>query len=162
MFTQKVSEYIGNALTGETRQNAADFFEYLIRSEIKLDRGKGYWEDKLYWMAKYKGEYVCFVLINDGTDKTEPIGWVIWLDGGGENWSDNSALDERTKEIAWEHVDICGNCGGCAHPGGSYKTIFGKGFDNVCVTAMRFDNPDAETIECVKKLVELRKYLKCP
>jgi hypothetical protein len=157
MITQKASEYIGNALTGDARQNAANFFAYLIESEIQLERGEGYWENKLYWMAKYKGEFICFVLINDGTDKTEPIGWVIWLDGGEENWSDNFALDERAKEIAWKHVDICGHCGGCAHPGGSRKTILGKEFDNVCITAMRFDNPDAEATECVKQLVNLKQ-----
>ena len=61
------------------------------------------------------------------------------------------------KEIAWKHVDICGNCGGCKNPGGNRKTIFGKEFDNICVTPMRFDNPNAETIECVKKLIDIRR-----
>jgi hypothetical protein len=157
----KIDNYIGDTLTGDARKNAIDFFEYLLESELQFERGKGYWADKLYWMIKYKDEYVCFVLINGCKDNTEPDGWVIWLDGGGSDWLAANSPDERLKEIAWKHVDICGNCGGCKSPGGSRKTIFGKGFDNVCITPMRFDNPDAETVECVKKLVELRKnYIK--
>ena len=35
--------------------------------------------------------------------------------------------------------------------------IFGKEYAHVCRTTFRFDNPDAETAACVKKLVELRK-----
>ena len=65
-------------------------------------------------------------------------------------------MDESIKEIAWKHVDICSNCGGCKNSGGNRKTIFGKEFDNVCVTPMRFENPDAKTVECVKKLIEIR------
>ena len=150
-------KYIGNTLIGDARINAAGFIEYLLKSELQFERGKGYWADKLYWMIKYKGEYVCFVLISGGKDNTELDGWVIWSDDSGSNWFADDSSDERLKEIAWKYVDICGNCGGCKNPGGSRKTIFGKGFDNVCLTAMKFDNPDAETVECVKKLMELRK-----
>lgn len=158
MSNQKIENFIGEVLTRDTQKNASDFFAYLMESEVQFERGKGYWADKLYWMIKYKNEYVCFVLINGGEDKTEPDGWVIWSDDSGSAWfEDSSLLDEHTKEIAWKHIDICGNCGGCKNPGGSHKTIFGKGFDNVCITTMRFDNPDTGTVECVKKLVELRK-----
>ena len=90
---------------------------------MQFKRGKGYWEDKFYWMIKYKDEYVCFILINCGGDKTEPVGWIIWSDDSGSNWFEDIPLDERTKEIAWKHIYICGNCGGCKKPGGSYKTI---------------------------------------
>jgi 7-cyano-7-deazaguanine synthase in queuosine biosynthesis len=53
-------------------------------------------------------------------------------------------------------LDICDNCGGCGNPSGSHKTIFGTEFDNVCITTFRFDNPNAEEIECAKKLIEIR------
>jgi hypothetical protein len=29
--------------------------------------------------------------------------------------------------------------------------------ENVCITALRFNNPDTETVDCVIKLLELRK-----
>jgi len=152
-----IERYVGETLTGNARKNAIDLFEFLLECELQFERGKGYWTDKLYWMIKCKGEYVCFILINSGEDNTETKGWTVWSDDSGSDWLEVNSLDERLKEIAWKHVDICGNCGGCKSPGGSRKNIFGKGFDNVCLTAMKFENPTTETVECVKKLVELRK-----
>ncbi len=49
------------------------------------------------------------------------------------------------------------NCGGCGNPGGSTKRIFGRKFNNVCVTSMRTTNPSAEELEWMKKIVEIRK-----
>lgn len=157
MPEQKIESIIREVLTADAQKNALDFITYLKTNEMLFERGKGYWEDRYYWMIKYRNEYVCFILINGNEDKTEHDGWVIWSDDSGSNWFENFPLGESMKEIAWKNVDICGGCGGCRNPGGSHKTIFGKGFDNVCITAMRFDNPDTETMECVKKLIELRK-----
>ena len=153
MPVHRIDDYIGNALIGDVRKTTIDFFEYLSESQTQFERGKGYWADKLYWMAKYKDEYVCFVLIN-GDENGQ---WIIWSDDSGSDWYADALMDDRMKEIAWKHIDICGNCGGCKNPGGSQKTILGKEFDNVCITAMKFTNPDAETVECLKRLVELRK-----
>jgi len=155
MPERKIENYLGNVLTGDTRKNAAALFVYLLAHELQFERGQGYWADKLYWMIKHNDEYICFILINNAEDNTEPVGLTVWLDDGRSNCFANLSPDERTKEIAWKHIDICGNCGGCGNPGGSRKTIFGNEFDNVCVTPMRFDNPDAETVECVMKLIGL-------
>jgi len=103
-------------------------------------------------MLKYKGEYVCFILFSSD----EGGQWIIWSDDSGSDCYADAPVDEGLKEIAWKHVDICGSCGGCKNPGGSRKVIFGEGFDNVCITPMRFDNPDTEMLECVKKLIEIR------
>ena len=108
-------------------------------------------------MVKYKSEYVCFVLINGNEDETEPESLTIWSDDSGSDWFENFPLDEHIKEIAWKNVDICANCGSCKSQDGTRKTIFGKEFDNVCRTTMRFDNPDSEAVECMKKMVEIRK-----
>jgi hypothetical protein len=157
MPEQQIENYIADVLTGDAKKNALEFATYLRASEMQFERGKGYWEDKLYWLIKYKAEYVCFILINGSEDKTEPEGWIIWSDDSDSNCLANFPLGEHMKEIAWKHVDVCGNCGGCDKPGGSRKTIFGKEFNNVCRTAMRFINPDVEALECAKKMVELRK-----
>lgn len=89
-------------LTPELAADYFDFFEYLLGCDLQFERGKGYWADKLYWMIKYKGEYICFILINDGKDNTEPDGWVIWLDGGGSDWLADNSPDEHLKEILRE------------------------------------------------------------
>jgi hypothetical protein len=72
------------------------------------------------------------------------------------DWFADFSLDEHIKKIAWANVDFCGHCGGICN-GGFHKTIFGIEFDHVSSTTFRFENPNAEAIECAKKLVELRK-----
>jgi hypothetical protein len=127
---------------------------------MQFERGGGYWKDKLYWCVNYKGESVCYILIYStasAEDSKEP--WVVWSDDSGSDWFANSQLDEQSKEFAWGNVDICGNtvvaCGGCM--GRKRKQIFGKEFDTVCGITFRFNNPNAEAVECLMKLAELRK-----
>jgi len=157
MPEQRIENFIVEVLAGEAQQNALAFTSYLRASEMQFERGKGYWENKLYWLIKYKNEYVCFILINGSEDKTEPEGLTIWSDDSNSNCFEDFPLEEQMKEIAWKNVDICGNCGGCDNPGGKCKTIFGKEFNNVCRTTLRFTNPDAEALEFMKKMVEIRK-----
>jgi hypothetical protein len=155
---QRIENYIFDVLIGDTQKNALDFVAYLRANEMLFEKGKGYWEDKLYWMIKYKDEYVCFILVNGyGSvgDKTEPEGWIIWSDDSGSNWFENFHLDDYIKKIAWDNVDFCAKCGSCS--GGTSKTIFGKAFDKICRTTFRFNNPDVQALKCVKKMVELRK-----
>ena len=152
---REIEECICEILTEDAQKNALGFVAYLRANQLVFERGKGYWADKFYWMIKCKDAYVCFVLINNAQDETEAQGWTIWLDGSGTDWFAGAMQDARTKQIAWEHVDICANCGGCNTPGGSRKTIFGREFDAVCITAFKFINPNAEAMECAKKMVAL-------
>ena len=64
-------------------------------------------------------------------------------------------IENELREIAWKHVDTCGNCGSCG--GGRKKNIFGKEFDRVCVYTFRIDNPDERDLLFMKKMVEIRK-----
>lgn len=64
MPEQEIENFIDEVLTGETQKNALEFTAYLRANEMLFVRGRGYWEDKLYWMIKYNDEYVCFILIN--------------------------------------------------------------------------------------------------
>jgi hypothetical protein len=147
---------IRTILNGDSQEIALDFATHLRSLKTKFERGGGYWADKNYYVARYNGEAVCFILINGDEINGEPLGWVIWSDDSPHNSYANAPLHTQTKEIAWQHVDICGNCGGCGNPGGSCKMIFGKEFDKVCITTFRFDNPNAEEVECAKKLAEIR------
>lgn len=154
-----IEQHIHEALAGNAQRLALDFVAYLRNQEMQFERGTGYWEDKRYWHVKYKETYVCFILINGFgavRHKDEPEGWIIWSDDYDSNLFANHPLDERTKEIALDHVDICGNCGGCGSQGKN-KSIFGREFEKVCVTMFRFDNPNVDEVECAKKLVELKK-----
>jgi ribosomal protein S18 acetylase RimI-like enzyme len=153
MFEQRVEAAIFAVLTNDTQKNALDFTNYLRLNDMAFEHGKGYWEDKHYWMIKHEGEYVCFILIGGNEGKSDS--WTIWSDDSGSKWFADFPLDEHTKKTAYTNVDFCGNCGSCN--GGTTKTIFGKTFDNVCLTTFKFDNPDSEAVECMKKLTGIRK-----
>ena len=150
-----IEDYINDKLSGDMGKNALELVTYLRTSGMLFERGKGYWEDKLYWLVTYKDKYVCFILICTEDGKMES--WTVWSDDSGSNCFENARLDEHMKRIAWENVDTCANCGGCGNRGRTCKTIFGKEFDNVCITAMRFDTPDETTVECMKELARIRK-----
>lgn len=157
MSEPRIEHAINETLIGDTQRNALAFVAYLSTNEILSVRlATGYWEDKLYFVCSYRGKSVCYILING----YEEGSWVIWSDDSGSNWFEEFPLDEHTKEIAWRNVDVCtgGNCAGCSNPGrGTRKTIFGKEINHVCGTAMKFINPDAETVECMKRIFEMRK-----
>ena len=151
MSEQGIENFIGDVLAGDMQKNALEFAAYLAASDMLFERGGGYWADKLYWRIKYKDKSVCYVLIKDAS-------WIIWSDDSGVNSFEDFSPDEHMKEIAWKHLDICEKADrcfdGCAR---GRKTIFGKEFDNVCGTAMKFENPNADTVECMKKIMEIRK-----
>lgn len=118
---------------------------------MKFIKGNGYWADKHYWIIKYEGEYLYFILFgSDNADTEESGSWTVWSDDSNSEWYEDFRLDEHTKEIAQANVDICVNCGR------TNKTIFGKTFGNVCRTTFRFDSPDVEMVECAKRLVKIR------
>jgi len=155
MLSRSMEHYIRKLLTGEAQKNALEFAAYLRANGLVFVRGKGYWEDKCYWAVKYRGEYVGFILVNGyGSvgDETEPEGWIFWSDNYISGLFADFPLDDRTKEIAFEHIDF-GTCGG-----GITVKLFGKEFYPVCNgTTFRFNNPNTETLACVKKLVDIRK-----
>jgi ribosomal-protein-alanine N-acetyltransferase len=145
---------IRTILTDEPQALALDFIAHLRSNGVVFERGGGYWADKFYWYVKYRNEFVGFILINgysDVGDTTEPEGWIFWSDNYISDTFAEYKVDERTKEIAYNHVDI-GTCGG-----GIKVNVFGKEFYPVCNgTTFRFNNPNAEEIECAKKLIEIR------
>lgn len=157
MPEQRIEKYIGEVLAGDAQKNALEFVAYLRAGEMLFERGKGYWNSKLYWIITFQNEIVCFILLNGSGVEEVFAPWTIWSDDSGSNWFEDFPLDEHMKEIAWKYVDSCGNCGSCSDQG-MHKTIFGKEFRNVCCTTMRFINPDVEAIECLKKMVEIRKH----
>jgi hypothetical protein len=152
--TQTLESIIRIILPVESQALALDFAAYLRLSGVEFERGGGYWADKFYWYVKYRNEFVGFILINGYSnvdDTSEPEGWVFWSDSFVSDIFSEYKVDEHTKEIAYNHVDI-GTCGG-----GTKVNVFGKEFYPVCNgTTFRFNNPNSEEIECIKKLIELR------
>ena len=154
MCEQIIESVIDEVLIGNAKNNALEFVAYLRENEMQFHRDKnGYWKDKLYWWIKCKEEYFCFILING----YENGHWSIWFEDGGSDCYADFPVAEWIKEITWANVDVFkGDCGG-GQCEGLRKVIFGKIFESLYRTLMFFDNPNTEAVECMKKLVEIRK-----
>ena len=69
----------------------------------------------------------------------------------------NGEFDEKFVKAVHDNVAPCINCGGEC-PKGMDMTIFGKKFSNTCFQfPIQFENPDIDTLEYIKKLIEYWK-----
>ena len=136
-----LERHMKRALTGDALKNALNFAEYLKANEMT--------HTGVHCEVNYRGECACYLLV-------ERKNWTIWTEGAYDRDCGDVPMDECMKEIAWANVSCCVSCGNSCP--GNAKTIFGKEFTNTCNVAMMFRNPDAEALECVKKLVEIRKH----
>ena len=149
MAEKRSEDDFNEYFTGDTLKNALDFAEFLRANEMIYN---GDYE------IHYKGKLVCY--IDTPNDKSQM--WRVWTVGDYNNEYEGFPINERMKEIAWENAVYCGNCDDVDCDPGKTETIFGKEFVNVCRGAdnfaMRFNNPNAEALECAKKMVDMRKY----
>jgi len=150
MSEKRIEDAFNEYFTGDTLKNALDFAEFLRANEMVYN---GDYE------IHYKGKLACYI----DTPNDKSYMWRIWTVGDYSNEYDEFPIDERTKEIAWANVVYCGNCDDVDCDPGKTEIIFGKEFVNVCRgadnLAMRYKNPNAETLECMKKMVDMRKYV---
>ena len=150
-MAKQIENYVEENLTGEARQTALEFIDYLRTNEYEFIKDNGYWKDKIYYLIKFRDECVCFVAIKD-PDEPENL-WTIWSDDS-RAYEDDS-VEEDIKSIAWQYIDYCVNCGSCG--GGKHKIVFGKNFEKVCRCTFRVNNPKANDLSFLKKIVDLRK-----
>jgi len=149
---------ISEALSGDAQRNALALASFFRENDVMCERSSvGYWADKIYFVCNYKNQSVCYISINEHENNT----WYVTGDDSDSDWYANYPLDDNHKEVAWENIDVCGDCGGCGDVNvASRKTIFGKEFDRVCLVTIKFTNPDADTIECMKAVFGARiKYI---
>ncbi|MCL1882404.1 MAG: hypothetical protein FWF81_01445 [Defluviitaleaceae bacterium] len=132
----ELKNLINNSLNGEMLANALDFAVFLDENDMSVKESE----------VSFQNEVVCYMHIDSGEE--EPSPWTIWTEGNYSNEIEGVPIDEHTKEIAWEHINICASCGDC-NPG-QRKVIFGKEFDNVCNADMAFYRPNVEMLECIK------------
>jgi len=139
-FASKASE----VLKGDALNNALAFAKHLDENDMIAIGGSVIGE----------GKTLCYFHLDGSSDYPGP--WTIWTDGECDYSAEHPdvPVSDEEKEIAWANANICASCGGSCSPG-IQKVIFGKAFDNVCSSAMAFNNPDSKTLECVKKLLEM-------
>ena len=152
MSKRTIEDIISDVLKGEAKKNASDLVAYL-----RADGESGEFsiamhdeKDESGWNVSNLG----FIIITGSDDFPGP--WTMWI--GADNIGQHAEIpaDEHIKEFDWEHVSPCGSCGGDCSPGVRTK-IFGKDFENTCQSNLIFVNPDAATVESVKKIIDIRK-----
>ena len=149
----RAKEAILTCLDGEIQSTALHYLSFLSANKMCLERGKGYWSDKQYWLVKYKGEYSCFLQICHPHEKENT--WIVWSDDSGRPWYANPSLEPELKKTALENIVFCANCGGSCSPGKT-QIIFDRTYHHVCRTTFRFTNPNSIAVSCLKELLLLR------
>ena len=144
MATRKIEDMIHAKLSDEVQKNALEFINYLAE-DVSLE------DEDWCWKAKYKGETVFHFRIGGFQDEPN---WLAWS-AIAVDYSDTE-IDEQSQKIAWENICTCGNCGSDCAPG-RRAIIFGKEFENCCTSSLMFINPNGDSLECLKKLIDIRK-----
>jgi len=158
MSKQNIEQIISETLTGDVQWSALELASSLLANGVSCvrDTTTEYWKDKTYFVCNYNGQSVCYVSINE----FEPNTWNIQGDDSGDAWYEDVPLDDTIKEIAWRNVAVCNHydvCGACGSPEvATRKRIFGKEFEHVCPITIKFDNPDASEVECMKAVFGAR------
>jgi len=148
-----IADYIVAELSSDEQKIALDFVGFLKSNGLEFVKDEGYWKDKIYYIIKLNDKCVCFIAIKDPDEPGNH--WTVWSDDMSSISLADYPIKSELKKIAWSHVDGCGNCGSCA--GGKPKIIFGKEFAKVCGCTFRIDNPSAEDLRFMKKMVSIRK-----
>lgn len=65
LMDKSLFDYISENLCGDMKQTALDFANHLQDCRIEFIKDNGYWKEKIYYLCKFKDEYVCFIAIKD-------------------------------------------------------------------------------------------------
>ncbi|MCL2512982.1 MAG: hypothetical protein FWF08_03690 [Oscillospiraceae bacterium] len=146
----KIEEVMKKTLKGETLNNALGFIAFLRESGFKTEDKYG---NNFYYMSEPTCILLCF------ENENYPDGeWGVYNSPICEY--EGIPLDEDLKEFSRENVRICkGECGCRKWPRGGDQTVFGKKFEGVCSSVIMYQNPDAEAIEKIKKIMEHWKLI---
>ena len=141
-----IEEKITQSLSGGARENALDYVGFMRENGISFDSNN---DGEGWAVGGVVGNSLGFMLVNGSADFPGP--WTLWFNSCEFEGEDKT--DETLKQAAWGHASPCGQC----HPGwkdcgGGDRVIFGKEFGRLCHSPLMFTNPDAKTLESVKKL----------
>ena len=149
MFKRKknltIEEGITKRLTGDAQKNALNLVAFMRANDMPIDPNNG---GDGWAVGGKEGDSLGYAIVNGVSEFPGP--WTLWFnscDFAGD-------ADDALKEAAWAHASPCGKCHkGWADCGGGERMIFGKAFESLCHSPLMFSNPDAQTVEHVKKLL---------
>ena len=146
---QAVVDLINSELKNERKENALDYIDFLFMNEISAIHKTG-----STWGFDYLGENLSVI---DISGHRGPGGWVIYWGATEPSIPQNYVIDEHLKEFAFAHIGFCGKCeSNKPNYCGKRWTIYGKEFDDVCHAPLVFNEPVADELVKIKKLIEMR------
>jgi len=158
-----LSSFIDGVLEDDEKQSLLDFLEYCKTNKMPVRHSSG-----CLWGVYFKGKRAALIQITikgnfRGQYIFEDTSWIVstcYLDYGSKE-IEEYAEKENIKEIIWKNTSYCKGClKTCIgnQPPGLCKKIVGKDFNKICLGGVAFKNPDNEAMDCVKKLLEIRKH----
>lgn len=112
MTELNIKDHICRELSSEEQEIALDFVAYLENNGLTFYKDNSdCWKNKIYYWCKYNNDCVCFISIKD-PDEPQNF-WTVWSDDIKSEWFNKYDVDDEIKELAWKHIDHCGNCGSC-------------------------------------------------
>ena len=154
MVEKSIENAINEKLSGESQKNALNLAAFLQANNMTLDAN----EDGVGWaVGGTIGNSVGYMLVNGiANDPSTPGPWTLWFNSC--NFNDDGSVSEELKETARMHASPCGKChAGWETCGGGNRNIFGKEFEKLCHSPLMFNEPTAEVLEDIKKLLLLVK-----
>lgn len=171
-----IEDLLPDFLDGDMKNSALDFVTFMRSNKIKPA-----WTLTNAWKAVCKGRCICYIhLGGGGAASAKNVKWVVTPYLEHINEYEKQILADGLQRFLWDNVMYCVNkpkdslasretihyalkppCNiwGCAP--GKTKTICGMEFTNVCRNGNRqhfwFHDPDAESVEAIKRLLVLEK-----
>jgi len=137
----KIEDDILELFEGELQQAALKFAAYLNANQL-TPKNTGL----RCWKIPYEDCHLCMIQL-------EPDNWKFTFFFGDYDGEYGNGFVTTVQE----HVKICTCCNdGCS--GGKAATIFGKEYKDICSQlAIQFKNPDSNSLEHIKTLIECSK-----
>ena len=144
----KIEDVMSDVLSGDTLENALNLIAYLRENRINPQ-----WSATNVWKISHKGFSVCFLRLY-GSAEYHNLAAGTWHIVPFIGDYEASSLSDELKEIVWANKKTCSPCGRCAL---KLDKVFGREYDYACEKSIVFTNPDPKDVECIKKLIELRR-----
>jgi len=149
----KIDEVVGNIINEENLGNALDLISFIKENKISLR-----WSSTNCWQLYYKSKRIGIIRMTEKAYPMYALGASSWLFAP---WGLDDILEivaddnPKAKEIILSNVRQCNSCSSCGP--GHKRTFLGRQFDKACHAGISMINPDKVTVNCIKRMLEVKK-----